>query len=77
MPILNTLPERAKVEINRSPILLPLQGVGVCTLIPRALPWAGDWLPFQGTRSEGCGGLPLKGRVFKILIIFMSKLSQK
>ena len=35
-------PERAKVEINRSPILLPLQGVGVCTLIPRALPWAGD-----------------------------------
>ena len=41
-------PERAKVEINHSPILLPLQGVGVCTLIPRALPWAGDWLPFQG-----------------------------
>ena len=47
-PILNTLPVRAKVKINRSPILLPLQGVGVYTLIPRALPWAGDWLPFQG-----------------------------
>ncbi|MBD9036542.1 MAG: hypothetical protein EGR33_09070, partial [Prevotella sp.] len=31
-----------------SPILLPLQGVGVYTLIPRALPWAVDWLPFQG-----------------------------
>ena len=39
-------PVRAKVEINHSPILLPLQGVGVCTLIPRALPWAEDWLPF-------------------------------
>ena len=46
-------PERAKVEINHSPILLPFQGVGVCTLIPRALPWAGDWLPFQGARGEG------------------------
>ena len=48
IPILNTLPVRAKVEANRSPILLPLQGVSVYTLIPRALPWAGDWLPFQG-----------------------------
>ena len=46
--ILNTLPVRAKVEVNRSPILLPLQGVGVYTLIPRALPWAENWLPFQG-----------------------------
>ncbi len=41
-------PVRAKVKANRSPILLPLQGVGVYTLIPRALPWALDWLPFQG-----------------------------
>ena len=46
--ILNTLPVRAKVKTNHSPILLPLQGVGVYTLIPRALPWAEDWLPFQG-----------------------------
>ncbi|MBD9027014.1 MAG: hypothetical protein EGQ96_00555 [Prevotella sp.] len=29
-------------------ILLPLQGVGVYALIPRALPWAENWLPFQG-----------------------------
>ena len=48
IPILNTLPVRAKVKANRSPILLPLQGVGVYTLIPRALPWAVNWLPFQG-----------------------------
>ena len=41
-------PVRAKVKANRSPILLPLQGVGVYTLIPRALPWAVNWLPFQG-----------------------------
>ena len=41
-------PVRAKVKANRSPILLPLQGVGVYTLIPRALPWAMNWLPFQG-----------------------------
>ena len=27
---------------------MPLQGVGVYMLIPRALPWAEDWLPFQG-----------------------------
>ena len=47
-PILNTLPVRAKVKANRSPILLPLQGVGVYALIPRALPWAWNWLPFQG-----------------------------
>ena len=48
MPILNTLPVRAKVKVNYSPILLPLQGVGAYTLIPRSLPWALDWLPFQG-----------------------------
>ena len=54
-------PVRAKVKANRSPILLPLQGVGVYTLIPRALPWAENWLPFQGARGGSCGGLPLKG----------------
>ena len=41
-------PVRAKVKANCSPILLPLQGVSVYTLIPRALPWAENWLPFQG-----------------------------
>ena len=41
-------PVRAKVKVNRSPILLPLQGVGIYALIPRALPWAMNWLPFQG-----------------------------
>ena len=52
IPILNTLPVRAKVKANRSPILLPLQGVGVYTLIPRALPWAVNWLPFQGAPQK-------------------------
>ena len=47
-------PVRAKAKANRSPMLLPLQGVGVCTLIPRALPWAGDWLPFQGAPFALC-----------------------
>ena len=42
IPILNTPPVRAKVKINRSPILLPLQGVGVYALIPRAPAWALD-----------------------------------
>ena len=32
-------------------MLLPLQGEGLYTLVPRALPWAGDWLPFQGVRG--------------------------
>ena len=41
-------PVRAKVKVNRLSILLPLQGVGVYILIPRALPWAENWLPFQG-----------------------------
>ena len=41
-------PVRAKVKVNHLPILLPLQGVGVYALIPRALPWAINWLPFQG-----------------------------
>ena len=30
---------------------MPLQGVGLYTLVPRALPWAGNWLPFQGARG--------------------------
>ena len=47
-------PVRAKVKANRSPILLPLQGVDVYALIPRALPWALDWLPFPGACGEGC-----------------------
>ena len=33
-------------------MLLPLQGEGLYTLVPRALPWAGDWLPFQGARGD-------------------------
>ena len=41
-------PVRAKVKVNRLSILLPLQGVGVYALIPRALPWVLNWLPFQG-----------------------------
>ena len=45
-------PVRAKVKINHSPLLLPLQGVSVYTLIPRALPWAVNWLPFQGAPSR-------------------------
>ena len=45
-------PVRAKVKANRSPILLPLQGVGVYTLIPRALPWAGDLLGFQPAQGR-------------------------
>ena len=49
--ILNILPVRAKVKANRSPILLPLQGVDIYALIPRALPWAMNWLPFQGARG--------------------------
>ena len=55
IPILNTLPVRAKVRANGWVSLLPLQGVGVYTLIPRALPWAVELLPFQGARGEGCG----------------------
>ena len=41
-------------------MLLPLQGEGLYTLVPRALPWAMDWLPFQGARGEGsnfCNGV--------------------
>ena len=41
-------PVRAKVKVNRLSILLPLQDVGVYALIPRSLPWAENWLPFQG-----------------------------
>ena len=32
-------------------MLLPLQGEGLYALVPRALPWAGNWLPFQGARG--------------------------
>ena len=59
-------PVRAKVKVNRSPILLPLQGVDVYALIPRALSWALDWLPFQGARGEGCGArCPFQGQQCK------------
>ena len=53
--ILNTLPVRAKVWANGWLLLLPLQGVGNGGMVPRALPWARDLLPFQGARGEGCG----------------------
>ena len=59
-------PVRAKVKANRSPILLPLQGVGVYTLIPRALPWAKNWLPFQGARGEDCTAAPERGPYSRI-----------
>ena len=59
-------PVRAKVKANRSPILLPLQGVGVYTLIPRALPWALNWLPFQGARGEVAGIAPERGSYSRI-----------
>ena len=48
-------------------MLLPLQGEGLFTLVPRALPWAGNWRPFQGARGgfelieflqRGCGAAP-------------------
>ena len=58
IPILNTLPVRAKAKANHLPLLLPLQGVGVYALVPRALPWAKNWLPFQGARGEGCVAAP-------------------
>ena len=46
---------------------MPLQGVGLYTLVPRALPWAGDWLPFQGARGEGCGAAaPERGAYSRI-----------
>ena len=54
-------PERAKVKNNHSPILLPLQGVGAYTLIPRALPWARNWLPFQGARGDTGGQARAEG----------------
>ena len=41
-------PVRAKVWANGWLLLLPLQGVGVYALIPRVVPWAVNWLPFQG-----------------------------
>ena len=41
-------PVRAKVWANGWLLLLPLQGVGNGNMVPRALPWAMNWLPFQG-----------------------------
>ena len=62
-------PVRAKVKANHLPLLLPLQGVGVYALIPRALPWAMHLLPFQGARGEGCGArCPCKGLISRILL---------
>ena len=52
MWILNTLPVRAKVKVNYSLILLPLQGVGAYTLIPRPLPWTG--CPFRALLFALC-----------------------
>ena len=48
-------PVRAKVKINRSPILLPLQGVGHGDMVPRALPWARDLLGFQPAQGRRQG----------------------
>ena len=48
-------PVRAKVWANGWLLLLPLQGVGNGDMVPRALPWARDLLPFQGARGEGWG----------------------
>ncbi len=48
-------PVRAKVWANGWLLLLPLQGVGNGGMVPRALPWARDLLPFQGARGEGWG----------------------
>ena len=35
-------------------MLLLLQSVGVYVLIPRVLPWAENWLPFQGAPFALC-----------------------
>ena len=48
-------PVRAKVKINRSPILLPLQGVEYGDMVPRALPWATDLLGFQPAQGRRQG----------------------
>ena len=53
--ILNIPPVREKVTPNRSPILLPLQGVGVYALVPRALPWATNLLGFQPAQGRRQG----------------------
>ena len=44
-------PVRAKVTPNRSPLLLPLHGVGNGDMVPRALPWALDLLGFQPVQT--------------------------
>ena len=48
-------PVRAKVTPNRSPLLLPLQGVGNGDMVPRALPWALDLLGFQPAQGRRQG----------------------
>ncbi|MEE0447815.1 MAG: hypothetical protein UDM12_07555, partial [Prevotellamassilia sp.] len=55
---------RAKVKANRSPILLPLQGVVVYALIPRALPWAlRTGCPFRALAARVAGFAPYRGSV--------------
>ena len=55
IPILNTLPVRAKVWANGWILLLPLQGVGIGDMVPRALPWALDLLGFQPAQGRRQG----------------------
>ena len=52
IPILNTLPVRAKVWANGWLLLLPFQSVGTGYTAPRALPWAMNWLGFQPAQSR-------------------------
>ena len=48
-------------------MLLPLQGEGLYTLVLRALPWAGNWLPFQGARGGKLRGIaPERGSYSRI-----------
>ena len=48
-------PVRAKVWANGWLLLLPLQGVGIGDMIPRALPWAGNLLGFQPAQGRRQG----------------------
>ena len=45
-------PVRAKVWANDRLLLLPLQGVEIGNMEPRALPWAGDLLGFQPAQGR-------------------------
>ena len=67
MPILNTLPVRAKVWANGWLLLLPLQGVGNGDMVPRALPWALDLLGFQPAQGRRQGFF----RTISIYLIFL------